>query len=128
MNHHLTEQERSYFESVLKARQDELAAALEVHTEERDALQQGGPGGGELARESQDANALADIAQTTLDREVLEARATAAALGRLAAGTYGLCEACGQTIPFERLKANPTSSRCLACQTAEETGRLRQRL
>ena len=36
-------------------------------------------------------------------------------VARLAAGTYGRCERCGQPIPAERLAARPTASTCLAC-------------
>lgn len=36
-----------------------------------------------------------------------------AALARFDAGTYGLCEVCGEKIPAGRLKALPTSTRCL---------------
>jgi DnaK suppressor protein len=37
------------------------------------------------------------------------------ALGRLAAGTYGVCERCGQPIPAERLAARPSARRCVPC-------------
>lgn len=37
------------------------------------------------------------------------------ALGRLAAGTYGLCERCGNPISEARLEAMPTARRCLDC-------------
>ena len=36
-----------------------------------------------------------------------------AALGRLEAGTYGICEVCGRTIPGERLEARPAARRCV---------------
>jgi RNA polymerase-binding transcription factor DksA len=34
---------------------------------------------------------------------------------RLADGTYGRCERCGQAIPPERLDARPTATTCVAC-------------
>ncbi len=37
------------------------------------------------------------------------------ALDRLRAGTYGTCEACGASIPFERLEAIPQTRLCVAC-------------
>jgi RNA polymerase-binding transcription factor DksA len=40
------------------------------------------------------------------------------ALSRLAAGTYGTCEPCGQVIPPERLEAIPQASTCVACAVA----------
>lgn len=37
------------------------------------------------------------------------------ALQRLADGTYGNCDRCGQPIPFGRLLVMPESQRCMAC-------------
>jgi DnaK suppressor protein len=36
----------------------------------------------------------------------------------LDAGTYGLCERCGQPIPAERLVARPTATTCVTCASA----------
>ena len=38
-----------------------------------------------------------------------------AALGRIDAGTYGVCVVCGQAIPEGRLEARPTATSCVAC-------------
>lgn len=38
-----------------------------------------------------------------------------AAYGRLAAGTYGVCEVCGRPIAAERLEARPTARACVRC-------------
>ncbi|HWJ10332.1 MAG TPA: TraR/DksA C4-type zinc finger protein [Nocardioides sp.] len=38
-----------------------------------------------------------------------------AALDRLAAGTYGVCEVCGQPIPEARLEVRPTARTCVSC-------------
>ena len=38
-----------------------------------------------------------------------------AALGRLDAGTYGVCVDCGTVIPAGRLEARPAAARCVAC-------------
>jgi len=40
------------------------------------------------------------------------------ALAKIAAGTYGLCDHCGATIPFPRLTALPATSHCVECLTA----------
>jgi DnaK suppressor protein len=37
------------------------------------------------------------------------------ALAKLAEGTYGVCDRCGQTIPAGRLKVAPESVLCVAC-------------
>ncbi|MFN3682182.1 MAG: TraR/DksA family transcriptional regulator [Nitrospira sp.] len=42
------------------------------------------------------------------------------ALERINAATYGICERCGSTIPYERLKARPVTTLCIACKTIQE--------
>jgi DnaK suppressor protein len=62
----------------------------------------------------------------TVDRErdlALSAQARAAvedidhALAKIEAGTYGLCEGCGQPIPRARLKALPQARMCVSCKS-----------
>lgn len=43
-----------------------------------------------------------------------------AALSRIGAGTYGVCEDCHEKIDAERLRALPRARRCLACQRRAE--------
>jgi DnaK suppressor protein len=38
-----------------------------------------------------------------------------AALGRLDAGRYGICEACGDEIDLARLAARPAAATCITC-------------
>lgn len=45
------------------------------------------------------------------------------ALRRMDAGTYGLCEGCGEPIEAERLEAIPYATLCMECKRREETGR-----
>ena len=40
-----------------------------------------------------------------------------AALGRVEAGTYGMCEACAGPIPEARLEAVPEATLCVSCKT-----------
>lgn len=67
---------------------------------------------------------FADSAQATAERSSLISlidqlhsarREVADALERIAAGTYGKCERCGQEIPFERLEALSSTRLCVAC-------------
>jgi len=55
-------------------------------------------------------------------QEILEARIQDLedALERMDEGTYGVCEECGQPIPWERLEVMPEARRCVRCQTASE--------
>jgi RNA polymerase-binding transcription factor DksA len=59
---------------------------------------------------------------TGIRREIEhELRATRAALGRIAAGSYGACAVCGRPIPSGRLEARPTAALCIDC--AQRTSR-----
>ena len=73
--------------------------------------------------------AVADL-ETALDvaevsRDAGELREVEAALVRIKDGTYGECVDCGTHIPFARLHANPSASRCIACQERVEASQRR---
>jgi RNA polymerase-binding transcription factor DksA len=53
-------------------------------------------------------------------KQVLEVEREQAqhARDRMAQGSYGICEDCGQKIADERLAALPEATRCVACQAA----------
>ena len=73
--------------------------------------------------------AVADL-ETALDvaevwRDVGELREVEAALLRIKDGSYGECIDCGKPIPFARLHANPSASRCIACQEKVEASQRR---
>lgn len=42
------------------------------------------------------------------------------ALDRMATRTYGICERCGEEIPYKRLKARPVTTLCIECKTLQE--------
>jgi len=42
------------------------------------------------------------------------------AFKRLATGTYGRCEECGDDIALERLKARPVTTLCIVCKSDQE--------
>ena len=64
------------------------------------------PEGATLAYERQQAAALAAEAAAERDR-LLDA------LRRVAEGTYGVCEVCGNQIPPGRLEVRPSATRCV---------------
>ena len=66
------------------------------------------------------ADLLVDLDLAILDMHIEEIRDIEAALARISAGTYGACVDCGDDIATERLKAYPTASRCLPCQSRYE--------
>ncbi|MGI9028383.1 MAG: TraR/DksA family transcriptional regulator [Ilumatobacteraceae bacterium] len=95
----------------------QLAASLRTDAtyalEDRDLsdlLDSDAPDGGSNDADRAHALALARLAADT---------ATAAddALARLAAGTYGTCESCGDRIPLARLRALPEAPACFVCAT-----------
>lgn len=49
------------------------------------------------------------------DREGAELAEIDAALGRIEAGTFGICEGCGDPIGRDRLRALPEARLCLGC-------------
>jgi DnaK suppressor protein len=105
----LLDERANYIRSaeVLKAQADSLALEHEPGDVQFD--EEGGEGG-----------------TSNVDREldlVLSAQARAAAaeidraLAKIQAGTYGLCEQCGQPIPDARLQALPQAALCVACKS-----------
>ena len=65
-----------------------------------------------------DLNAEPEAASLAVD--VVELRAVEAALGRVHEPDFGVCADCSAEIPFARMHANPSATRCLACQTRAE--------
>jgi DnaK suppressor protein len=49
-------------------------------------------------------------------------KAIDAALAKIEAGTFGICETCGQSIAEERLAAIPYARQCIDCKRREERG------
>ena len=66
------------------------------------------PDGATIAFERAQADALARDAAAQVEE-------ADAALARLDAGTYGVCEDCGQQIAAGRLEARPTARTCVTC-------------
>lgn len=80
----------------------------------------------ELAGETHDAgdesvaDLLSDVNSAALSQSIRALREVEAAQLRIHENHYGRCEDCDIEIPFERLKANPTSRRCLEDQQRYE--------
>ena len=113
---HLSAAQRETVGRLLAQREDELreevrAAAAEA-AERPAAL---GPEVGD-AVDLGDDRFRAGMAHLDKQRDQEELMAIDAARGRIADGSYGVCVDCGAAIPVERLKAQPTALRCVACQ------------
>ncbi len=82
--------------------------------------------GGLQSYEADDADAMSDTernqAITRNTEEILSQ--VNAAIQRLDAGTYGICENCGKPINPRRLEALPYATLCRDCQDAADAGRL----
>jgi DnaK suppressor protein len=57
-----------------------------------------------------------DVTAVTADMRTRTLKEIERALGRVAGGTYGICEGCGEDISPNRLKAIPWTRYCLTCQ------------
>lgn len=73
------------------------------------------------------ADLLVDLSVARIDQQVREVSRIENALTNIATGTYGYCEECGGEIGFERLKAQPTATRCIDCQTRHEQNYAQER-
>lgn len=69
------------------------------------------PEGATIAFERSQVDALVRQARRHLDE-------IDAAVQRLEAGTYGICESCGEPIAAGRLEARPVARTCIACASA----------
>jgi len=118
---YLTIEQRETLQAWLKYRaavlQREIAAALRRSgTEEAISLANHLE---ELGDEAvADLESSIEIAE--IERDVRELREVERTLARLHEPEYGVCADCGSDIPYSRLSANPTATRCIDCQRRAE--------
>jgi RNA polymerase-binding protein DksA len=83
---------------------------------------------GDLRSDVQFGDGFADAGAATAERtEVLglveslkrQVDSVDAALGKIDAGTYGICATCGEQIGADRMEFRPTSVRCMDCKTRD---------
>jgi len=116
-----TPAELAAIKAELEAEISRLRGEIETaETDLADRLRDGGDGAGDDQ---------ADAGTKTFEREHEMSLANNArdllvqtehALGRIAAGTYGRCENCGNPIGKLRLQANPRATLCVSCKQREE--------
>lgn len=110
----------AHFEELLRARIDELEAALSGAEHASGALELDPSRVGRLSR--MDAiQSQAMIAAVGRRRERDLARAKAA-LGRIERGEYGSCLRCEEPIAERRLELDPSATLCVDCAKANERG------
>jgi DnaK suppressor protein len=101
---------------LLEAKLDQLAdeeSSLAVAAPEPGTQVQYGKRAGDHVAEAADRMARS---RTAGELEKLEEEVRAA-LAKLDAGTYGVCDGCGRAVPEGRLEALPWATRCVACQS-----------
>jgi DnaK suppressor protein len=105
---------------LIAERQSYVAAAESLRLEAEALAEDMEPGDIQFDEESGEGDTL------NVERErdlALSAQARAAvdeidrALAKMDAGTYGVCERCGNPIPKARLKALPYAALCVACKS-----------
>ena len=106
------------FERQLRATRAELDQQRRFRTEQLE----------ELAVDAAGAMATSDQSRLQVTRVLTLAAEAAlseidAALQRLEEGSYGICEACAEPIPWQRLEVLPMSGLCTPCQYLAESGR-----
>ena len=105
----LLDEREATLQGEVRAANDDAAEAPEgLSAEGRDAVDIG------------DERVRTGMAHVDKQRDQEELMAIDAARARIADGSYGDCIDCGQPIPFERLKAQPTALRCVPCQSRYE--------
>jgi RNA polymerase-binding transcription factor DksA len=106
---HLLEAERDETVRRLAALTDDYAGVIAA-AKDTNADDEHDPEGATIAFERSQVGALVRQARHRLEE-------IDAALGRLAAGTYGTCAVCAAPIAEGRLEARPTARTCVACAT-----------
>ena len=120
INMHLTQSQREELTSAIQIRLNKLESQLELR---RQGLTNVDQAYDEKDREADDAcqhggDHEVEAAQSDIDNEEFDALSNA--LLRVHTPEYGLCVDCGQFISLDRLKVEPQSIRCLACETLRE--------
>lgn len=119
---HLTKKDRIAISAALEAQRAKFLHGLKAALEDSGQTQYAavlGRTSGDSADEAL-AVTLGNLSAARMDHEVRAIQAMEAAASRLDSPDFGICEDCGANIPAARLIANPTATRCVACQERHE--------
>jgi DnaK suppressor protein len=111
------ENELKYFKEILIARKEQIERNIHGVAEELAELQ---------SVEMNDEGDYATVSSENLvdsaigAQQELELAEIELALGKIAAGTYGICEMCEEEIGFARLKVKPHARYCIDCREIAE--------
>jgi DnaK suppressor protein len=112
----LSQKELSKFHTILSKRREEIFHSRLQLDEAWQALQKPETEAEETAKKEKMAQAVAQLDEQ--GKKQVEAIDTA--LRKLAAGSYGICEECGEEISLERLEAIPWAEVCVQCAEERE--------
>jgi DnaK suppressor protein len=116
----LTSGQRALLMAELEQRRDQLRSQLAEHLHGQSRAERAA----DVARQDNDdapqRQPEREVAMALTDHERRELDAVSAALQRLSSGAYGMCVDCGTEIPFDRLRAEPWATRCVACAASHE--------
>jgi len=108
----------SHYEKILLALREELASVEKVGEEAAETVVLDQTRVGRLSR--MDALQNQAISIEVKRRREIQLRQIDKALGRLEAGEFGFCLACGEEINPGRLEFDPTTTLCIECATKAE--------
>lgn len=110
------------FQQRLDEREAQLLALLADEAAQEQASAAAHEGGQEVTdfKELAEAQTMTAVHEMQHAHAVRELDAVRQARRRLAAGQYGVCQACGDPIELRRLEALPTALRCMRCQSKAE--------
>ena len=111
----MNESDLTRFAALIEARMEDLEAQETRGRAGRDVVELDQQAIGRLSR--MDALQNQAMAQAQAARRSGEAARLVAAQERIADGSYGQCEDCGEDIPHGRLKLDLAALRCVSCAT-----------
>ncbi len=112
----MDEQKLEYFRGLLQSRLDDLLAEAERTVAGMTDSKENFPDPTDRAALESDRNFLLRIR----DRERKLISKIEEALARIEDGSYGICDACGEEIGEQRLKARPVTTLCVECKKRQE--------
>jgi DnaK suppressor protein len=112
----MKKKDSEYFKELLTNRLDELLHHADNTVSGMTAPKENFPDPTDRASLESDRNFMLRIR----DRENKLIKKIKKALDRIEAGTFGVCEKCGEDITLKRLKARPVTTQCIDCKTKEE--------
>lgn len=105
-----------YFEKLLSTQLTELLSQADDTVSDMTGASDNFPDPTDRASLEADRNFILRIR----DREHKLIKKIKKALDRIEAGTFGICETCGEDISINRLKARPVTTQCIECKTKDE--------